>query len=413
MKTTWLAWCGLVSLASAGLVSLSWAQVPNGPPPSPNARAPVATAPVATRPAATRPASKPTNMDRPPTPPPIVAAPPSAPPAQPPTAPLQPSPAVEPGQPRGAVAARVLARVNGQPILFEEVLNACALDLETIRPQVPDAQWSAVQEEFMHKKLEEMIDVEVLLQDASHRFPPKVLESVAEMAAKEFDRRVLVQMRQKLKIASDADFKRRFESQGYSLEEMRRQWSRTGLAMEYLRNILKDSVDQIDRQDMLDYYKANAKEFSRPETLTWQHIFLDVTQFVSRHDARRQAEQLHALVFAMQKREDFAALALRYSHSADRYQKGENVDPPGQIRPPEVLEALLKLSPGQTAPIIETEAGFHVVKLVAHQQAGLVPFETVCQDIKNKLQNKRFQEEMTKFTKRLRAKAYVENLAGN
>lgn len=319
-------------------------------------------------------------------------------------------PAADSQQPKVFVAARVLARVNGQPILLEEVMNASAMELETVRPQVPEAQWPMVREEFMQRKLDEMVTVEVLLQDAGQRVAPKVLAGVLESGGKEFDKKFKL-FRDKLKYPTEEAATRELVRAGYTVDEMRRQFARSVVAFEYLRNLIKDSLDLIDREEMLAYYRANAKDFEKPELFTWQHLYLDAGRFPSRADARRQAEQLQQLMLSLRRREDFHPLAQKYSHSPDRYNNGENVDPPGQIRPPEVLNVLLQMVPGQTSAVIEVPSGFHIVKLLEHQKAGLIPFEVACQDIKLKLQQKKWQEEYDKVVKRLRAKATIENLS--
>lgn len=387
-------------LALLAATGPAFAQVAEGPPQPPKLERP----PTPPQGPAT-PAPRTTNMDRPP------ASQVAAPRGQP-TAPETPAPqASASAAPRGMVAARVLARVNGQPILFEEVLNAAAMDLESIRGQVPEAQWAAVKEEYLQRRLDFLIDTEVLIQDAGNRVQPKVLQGFLDQNAKEFDKK-LKTLRDKLKLATDAELKRRLEAEGYSLDEMRRQYARNLVAVQYFSSLMKDKMDEIDREEMLEYWRTHQKEFERPELITWHHLFLDANKFISRVEARALAEQLHAFVFAQQSRDELKALAQKHSHSPDRFAGGENQDPPGQIRPPEVLDAILKLAPGQTAPIIETEAGFHIVKLLSHQQAGVIPFSEACQDIKTKLTAARWDAELMKTTKRLRAKATIESGLG-
>lgn len=309
------------------------------------------------------------------------------------------------------IAARVLARVNGQPILLQEVENAASLKLEYIRPQVPEDQWPNIRGEVLDSQLKEVIDNEVILQEANARVRPSAIQSVMDYGNKEFDKK-LRSLREHLQVRSDVELRQYFEKRGYNFDEMRRQYARAYTAMEFMRNLVRDRLDLIDRKELLDYYREHADEFKRQELITWQHIYLDVTRYPSRQAARQHAEQLQQMVFALQRAEDFATLAQQYSHSPDRYQGGQNQDPPGQVRPPEVQEVILRLQVGQTGPVIESDNGFHVVRKVAHQPGGLTPFSEVCQDIRNKLQSKIGMDEFQKELKKMRAKAYVEYLTG-
>jgi parvulin-like peptidyl-prolyl isomerase len=192
---------------------------------------------------------------------------------------------------------------------------------------------------------------------------------------------------------------------------MRRQFERSYVAMEYVRSLIKTKIDAIDRTDLLEYYRKNPKEFDRPETVKWQHIFLDVDRFPNPTAARAKAESLLAQVQSLKRDEDFAALAEEHSHGPSRYRKGEGEGTRrGQIRPPEVEQLVWSLKPGQAGPIVETSRGFHIVRVIEHQPGGRVPFEVACPDIRRKLQNQMGQDEYKRLVKELRAKAHIEGV---
>ncbi|HMP60595.1 MAG TPA: peptidyl-prolyl cis-trans isomerase, partial [Gemmatales bacterium] len=343
---------------------------------------------------------------------------PTAPPAPPTFAPPTPgtpgapaAPAARPstGQtgPRVQVAARVLARVNGKPILFEEIANGAAIRLEQIRPQVPEAQWPDVVEQLLRQQLDETINWEVAFQECELRVRPQMIEKVREAAAKEFHRMVR-RAREELKFNSDEELRRHFESQGRTMPEMLRQYERYFIGLEYVRNLVRDKLEQITREDLLEYYQAHPEEFDRPELVTWQHIYIDAHRFPSRTEARQYTERLQQQVLAMRTREEFAPLAEQYSHSPDRFDKGEQATPPSQIRPPELQPVVLGLAPMQTGPIVETENGFHIVRMVSYQRGGRAPFAEVCEAIRRKLQERIGMEEFNRLLKEMKAKAVVE-----
>ena len=102
------------------------------------------------------------------------------------------------------IAARVLARVNGQPILLQEVENAASLKLEYIRPQVPEDQWPNIRGEVLDSQLKEVIDNEVILQEANARVRPSAIQSVMDYGNKEFDKK-LRSLREHLQVRSDVE----------------------------------------------------------------------------------------------------------------------------------------------------------------------------------------------------------------
>jgi parvulin-like peptidyl-prolyl isomerase len=328
--------------------------------------------------------------------------------------PIQPaslsrSAGAEPAELEGRVTARVMARVNGHPILVEEVENAAWSVLAEQGSQVPRDQWPAVKARIMAQALDSLIDREVVLQDAAARVPPRVMEKVRETARKEIDDK-LRRRREQLQIKSDEEFRALLAKMGQSVEEIRRQEERNFIFTEYMRSRIRPKIEAIDRDQLLEYYTKHLEEFERPETVTWQHIFIAAQNFPDRAAARRHAEAIRAQAQAVTRDEEFAALAEKYSDGPSKYRKGLGEGTQrGRINAD--LEPLIfRLQPGQTGPIVETPQGFHIVRLIAHEPAGRVPFEKACLEIRKKLQGEIADAEFKRIIKELRSQAYIENV---
>lgn len=320
-----------------------------------------------------------------------------------------PDPTVSPGRGGNALVS-VMARVNGQPILLEEVYNSASWRLEELRTRVPPAQWPTIEAEVIKDELEQIINREVLLQDATTRVRPKVMEDVARTASQEFDSH-LKKLKTQLNLKSDDDLQYYLEKRGISLDEMRRQHIRTYTSTEFIRSMIKPKIDQISREDLLDYYRENPKEFEKAERIVWQHIFIDRYIFGSEEEAKQQVEEAHAKVKGMTT-EQFAAYAenANINRSPSRLRKGEGEgNERGQIRPAELEETLFQLESGQLGPVLETPTGFHLVRVVEHTPGGKTSFEKACLEIKRKLRNKIFQAEYKRIIEELRAKSHIES----
>ena len=308
------------------------------------------------------------------------------------------------------VTARVLARVNGQPILAEEVLNAASLRLAAARKQVPPAQWDQVREQILQSELEELINRELLLQDAEARIRPEMLAKVREVARKEFEKKLRAQRKQ-LGLRSDEEMRAYLERQGQSIEEMRRQYERSVLSMEYVRNLIRDRLENINRGDMLEYYRTHSKEFETPARVVWQHIFVDKEVFDTVADARRKAEEVHRRAKTMTT-EEFAEMArditANQGPSRTRNGLGEG-NLRGEIYPRELEDVLFRTKPGQVAPIVETKRGFHIVRVIERTDGKKQSFEEACPEIRRKLQAEIGRREYERIIRKLRRDAYIEN----
>ncbi|MCS6852325.1 MAG: peptidyl-prolyl cis-trans isomerase [Gemmataceae bacterium] len=358
----------------------------------------------------------------------VSAAPPTAgrptePPAAAPPTPASPRPTVgstlDSGihQVRGPADAqtvvRIRAQVNGQPILDEEVRQAAYHYLaETLH--LPEPRRSEVQKEILRRELERIIEREVILSDAFaklEKIKPQYLEKLKEAAAKEFEKTVRSMKaraaQQGINIETDEDFKAVLRLQGLTLEGVRRQIERSFMAMEYMRSRIFPIIERIGHEQIRQYYEEHPGEFQVEDRVVWQHIFVDASRHPSRAAARSLAEQLAARA---QKGEDFAALAAQYDDGLAKYNNGQGIGQRrGEIKPPEAEPILFQLADGQVGPIIELPSGFHVIRLVQRDVAGLRPLDEKTQaEIRKKLQGLIADREYKRIVNELKRKATIE-----
>jgi peptidyl-prolyl cis-trans isomerase D len=160
---------------------------------------------------------------------------------------------------------------------------------------------------------------------------------------------------------SDAELKAHFDAdpEKYRLPEKRR--------VRYLAvdaNTLKDRMT-VTTQELQARYQQNASMYSTPEQVRASHILLK-TEGKDKAEVRKQAEQVLAKVKAGG---DFAALAKQYSEDTSKDQGGD-LDYFGRGRMVKPFEdAAWALEVGQTSGIVESEFGFHIIKLTDKKAA--------------------------------------------
>jgi parvulin-like peptidyl-prolyl isomerase len=297
--------------------------------------------------------------------------------------------------------ASIRVMVNNRPIFDEEVRQACGPLLA--------GRSSAEQAEILTKTLSNLVDQELLLQDALTKLKQsgsKYLEKVKEAANKEFDRQIKENMK-KTGIKTDEEFKAALDRQGISLESMRKQVERSFIAQEYLRSQILPAIEhQVAHPQILEYYQKHPEQFQVPDSVEWQEIFIDAGQHASRDEARFFAQQI---ALKLQQGQDFAQFS-KYDDGDSVLRKGMGYGSKrGEIQPPEAEPILFKLKDGEVGPLIEMDNGFHVIRLVKRTQAGQLPFDDKAQNqIRDKLRSEIFGKESKRIMAELRRKAQVE-----
>jgi parvulin-like peptidyl-prolyl isomerase len=307
-----------------------------------------------------------------------------------------------PGNPdtRGA---RIRAVVNGEAILDEEVVAAAFQNLVTARSEVEKA-------EILNQKLNEIIDREVILQDAAVKLSKnggdRILKELQRIASREFDKQWLHRLMRANKFTDVEKFKEYLRASGMPLAMMRRAWERNFMAIEIIRGRIEPQLNKIGHLQMLEYYEKHGNEFAVDDDLTWQDIFL------AAGPARDNARQLaNVLISRLRSGEDFVGLAKAHDNGdSSLRENAEGIGHKrGEVRPHEVEETLFRMKEGELA-LIEVGPGFHIVKISKRQFAGRRPFgdEKVQKEIKEKLRGEVFQQEMKRIVNELKRRAIIE-----
>jgi hypothetical protein len=306
--------------------------------------------------------------------------------------------------------ATIRAVVNGDLILDEELRMSCA-------PQMMAARTPKEREEILKQALEVLIDREILLQDAVSKLKrggkqgEALLKKIQELSDEEFDKRWLRPMLKEKHINSRDDLAAMMRQHGLSLEVMRRWWERNFMAQQYLSSRVEAHINRIGHEEISEYYDNHRDEYTQPDSVEWQDIFLDASRHASSAAARQFGE---ALVQRVRRGEDFAKLSAEFDNGeSGRFRKGEGQGHKrGEIFPHEAEALLFQMHDGDME-IIAHPRGFHIVRLVKRQYAGPIPFDVKVQkEIRDKLRTIVFLREKSSIIKALKTKAVIDRYEG-
>ncbi|MGA3324755.1 MAG: peptidylprolyl isomerase [Terriglobia bacterium] len=262
-----------------------------------------------------------------------------------------------------APGQEVWAEVDDQPIYREQVERL-------YRDRTTQGTESISPEEGMSFKLSilnELINNQILVLHASHS---RITASEAEIDAKVGELKSPY---------SPEEFQKKLQAQGLDNDALRKQ-IRESIILTKLIN--KDIISHIDVTDaeITSYYQKNKANFTVAET-TYHIAQIQVTprpdaevRNLKNDDAKTPAAAEHkiqALYEDLMAGKDFATVAQEYSEDPSTAAGGGDM---GFI-PASGLNAALKqvvnsLKVGQISPVIRSNIGFHIFKLLGVEEAG-------------------------------------------
>jgi peptidyl-prolyl cis-trans isomerase C len=160
-----------------------------------------------------------------------------------------------------------------------------------------------------------------------------------------------------------------------------------------------------------DFYKNNPEKFQQPERVRASHILISTPEnadAATKAQAQSKAQQILKDVKAGK---DFAALARQHSQDPGSAVNGGDLGffSQGQMVGP-FNDAAFSLKPGATSDLIETQFGYHIIRVAEKQPARTVSLDEARPRIEAFLQDQNRENETESFVKALRAKGRVEIL---
>lgn len=167
--------------------------------------------------------------------------------------------------------------------------------------------------------------------------------------------------------------------------------------------VLKQGIP-VPEEDLRKYYTENASRYTAAEERRARHILIKADKDAAadvKQKARARAEAL--LAEARKNPADFADLAKKNSDDPGSAAQGGDLDFFGRgamVKPFE--DAVFAMKPGEISNVVESDFGYHVIKLDAVRGGEKKPFEAVRSaiedEVRQQLATKRWAEAAEQFT---------------
>jgi len=303
--------------------------------------------------------------------------------------------AAAPAEAPAKTAQKVVATVNGKPVYAIELQRA----KKVIMAGQPDLQVPPDhQKEFELQALEQLTSAELLYQAGQ------------KLEIKDLDKQVDAKVSQgKAKFANTQDFEKAVQALDMTESDLRDYTRRDITISNFIQQSIAAKVSVSD-EDSKKFYDQNQDKFSQSESVRASHILIGVDSNATAEDKKKAKEKAEKLRKDIAAGADFAALAKSDSTCPSSQQGGDlGYFVKGQMVPP-FEQAAFAMKPGDVSDVVETQFGYHIIKLTDKKKAETVAFKDVKPRIAEYLKGQKVSEAVNAYLTEARKTAKIEIL---
>ena len=298
---------------------------------------------------------------------------------------------------------RVVASIGTEAVITDEEVWHMVKQKPEQYANLAGAARTAKEQDLFRTELKQLIARELIIVDFMGKVKknkPQAVDELKEMAKKEADRNYRM-LKTNLKLKSDEELNHFLDQLGVKEAALRRQYERTILVDIFVGQTIRDRVKSIGLAEVRDYYDQHTDEFRNTDRAKWLYLTVLNSRFKTPAEAKQYADWLATQASTGA---DFVGLVKQYGMGDGKLRDGEGLgEKRGEIQPKELETSIFSLTKaGDVSKPIPTAVGYHIVKVIERDVAGLRPFdEKVQTECRNKLSGQIQKQEVERLTDEL------------
>lgn len=304
--------------------------------------------------------------------------------AQPSIAATVTSASVIPTDAKPIEGSEIVARVDDQVVLASDVMwqvnQMIAMSVAQSGQQVPPEELPKVQQMLLRRMVTQLIDTKLLYADFRRTVPPENLAMVDKSIAGPFEETEVPKLIGMFKVKDRTELEAALKQSGGSLKSVQVQFTEKTVAGEWLRQRMP-RPKTITHEEMLAYYQDHLKEYEFPSQARWEEICVRFDRGGGRDAAWQALAEMGNEVWGKVVANPtlrgpvFTDVAKAKSHGFTAADGGvHDWTTLGALKCEALNEALATLELGQLSPGLESEQGFHIIRVLERKEAGRTPF---------------------------------------
>jgi len=305
-------------------------------------------------------------------------------------------------------SGRIIARVGSEVIIAGDVVprvnELIQVGMQKSGGRVPPEEIERARRLLLQRELNKLIDTKLLYADAKRTIPGEAFPQLEQRLGDQFEQVELPGLLEKLGVRNRSELDALYESAGTSLLQQKKAFMDRVLAGQWLRQQVDTQV-QVTHDEMLDYYRAHIEDYEFEARARWEEIMVSFHRFENRRQAYAAIARLGNRVI---RGEPLAEVARAHSHGLTAAEGGRyDWTSRGSLVSQELNLALFTLPVGQLSRIIESERGFHIIRVLERRDAGRKSFVDAQVEIRKKLEQEKRQQRFDDYLARLRKETRI------
>nr|MBU1328240.1 peptidylprolyl isomerase [Candidatus Omnitrophota bacterium] len=207
---------------------------------------------------------------------------------------------------------------------------------------------------------------------------------------------------------SDQEFQKVLKERGIELKDLKEDIKKGISINAYLEKNVFSKLSPVTEDEKKQEYEANKDKLDVPDEVKASHVLIKAGEKATPEEKQKAKEKIEALRTRAMSGEDFAKLAKENSEDGSASNGGDL----GYFRKGQMVksfeDAAFGLEKDQISPVVETQFGYHVIKVTDKKAAHTLTYEEVSKDIEKFLIDKRKRDEVNKTLDALKKNAKIE-----
>ena len=293
----------------------------------------------------------------------------------------------------GKVFDRVVAKVNSEIVTLSSIEERVVVLKQKYRNELAKLDEKKILSEAL-----EMIIAEKLQLQQARKMGFEVDDSAVEAAIKDIENKNGLQ---------EGQLAQMLEAEGNSLESYKNR-IRDQIIVSKITKFELGSRLQVSERKIARYYHDHQKEFWEPGRARVRHILILSEEGATAKKKKEKFAETKKILSEIRKGKDFAEAAKEYSEDISASSGGDVGFVEKGKMVPEFEKAVYRLKAGEISDIVETEYGFHIIKVEEIQKGRTLPLDKVKGKIQFILAGKKQKAVYESWMKELKDSAFIE-----